>query len=89
MHSPAFICSTCTTGAYPQCDDNHNVVNGIILWMADGLQVLDMENIADCDDEDSYSWLVNPRTTLALLLEILYVPYFHVIKPSTFDYECF
>lgn len=35
-----FICATCATGPYQQCDNNHYVVSGIIFfyirWRAEG-----------------------------------------------------
>lgn len=46
--------------------------------------------MADCDDEGRVtSDLWTQEQTLSLLLEIFYVPYFHVIKPSAFDFEHF
>lgn len=47
------------------------------------------ENKVGCDCEGRVaSDLWTQEQTLFLLLEILYVPYFHVIKPSAFDFVC-
>ena len=50
-------------------------------WEVESIVLVTVRMLGACRD----IWIVNPRTkTPPLLLELLYVPYIHLIKPSAF-----